>query len=58
MMAIKLVNPIWNKTFLISFVADEYVSVVKRRFNCLKMAAFNAVITIAGMMYNTADTIN
>ena len=57
MMAIKLVSPIWNKTFLISFVADKNWSVRKKRFNCLKMATFNTAMTIAGMMYNTADTM-
>ena len=57
-MAIKLVSPIWNKTFLISLFADEYVSACKRRFSCLKMATFHAAMTIAGMMYNTADTID
>ena len=57
MMAIKLVSPIWNKTFLISLFADEYVSACKRRFSCLKMATFNAVMAIAGMMVDTADAI-
>ena len=57
MMAIKLVIRIWNKTFLILFIADEVWWVCKRRFNCLKMAIFNAEMTIAVMMYITADMI-
>ena len=56
MMAIKFVSRILNKTFLISSVKDENWSVCKRRFNCLKMATFNAVMAIVGMMYNTGDT--
>ena len=56
MMAIKLVSPIWNKTLLISFVADESSSIFKRRFNFQIKAPLTTAMTIAGMMYNTADT--
>ena len=58
MMAIKLVSLIWNKTLLISFVADESSSIFKRRFNFQIKAPLTTAMTIAGMMYNTADIIN
>ena len=58
MMAIKLVSLIWNKTLLISFVADESSSIFKRRFNFQIKAPLTTTMTIAGMMYNTADTID
>ena len=58
MMAIKLVSLTWNKTLLISFVADdENWSVFKRRFNCQTRATLTTAMTIAGMLYSTADTI-